>query len=150
MQDLNCIVMGHIQRCIYLGLICSSASYDGSILCLHGIHSLWQCVVRNLSLAKVDKCILQKKSKVIHSHPSEEAISISNYGFYATTLDQQRRLLTSPQILAIYRTTFHISLLSNRSHLPPYIFNLLLQVIKDIYNHLTFTKPIQIRFTQEK
>ncbi len=40
MQELNCIATVHIQKYSYLGLLCGNASYDGSILCLHGIHSI--------------------------------------------------------------------------------------------------------------
>ena len=40
MQDLSCIAMVHIRKCSYLGLLYGNASYDESILCLHGIYSI--------------------------------------------------------------------------------------------------------------
>lgn len=40
MRDLTCIAMVHIRKCSYLGLLCDNASYDRSILCRHGIHSI--------------------------------------------------------------------------------------------------------------
>ena len=45
-------------------------------------------------------------------------------GLCGSALDQQRYLLISLQILDIYYAAFHISLLTSRPHLQPYIFNL--------------------------